>query len=152
MIKLIDVAHVTLNVTDMDRALKFYTEVLGFRVVVRFDGLVLLNFGQYRDGIEGIGYGFHDLALYRVPSPAPDDYRTRVGMNHLAFRVRTPEELDQAASELQAKGVELLKGPLLHKEDRDRYLYIEDPDHNVIELVASTLPGWPETFLVKSEK
>jgi catechol 2,3-dioxygenase-like lactoylglutathione lyase family enzyme len=147
MIKLIDVAHVNLNVTDMDRAIKFYTEMLGFRVVVKFEGLALLNFGQYRDGIEGMGYGFHDLALYRVPTPAPEDYRTRAGMNHVALRLRTPEEVDQAASELEAKGVKVLKGPLTHKEDRDRYLYIEDPDRNVIELVASTVEGWPEKYL-----
>lgn len=147
MIKLIDVAHVNLNVTDLDRAIKFYTEMLGFRVVVQFEGLALLNFGQYRDGIEGMGYGFHDLALYRVPTPAPEDYRTRAGMNHVALRLRTPEEVDQAASELEAKGVKVLKGPLTHKEDRDRYLYIEDPDRNVIELVASTVEGWPEKYL-----
>lgn len=147
MIKLIDVAHVNLNVTDLDRAIKFYTEMLGFRVVVHFEGLALLNFGQYRDGIEGMGYGFHDLALYRVPTPAPEDYRTRAGMNHVALRLRTPEEVDQAASELEAKGVKVLKGPLTHKEDRDRYLYIEDPDRNVIELVASTVEGWPEKYL-----
>src|SRR3990172_267786 len=150
MIRLIDVAHVNLNVTDLGQAVKFYTEMLGFRVVCRYEGLALLNFGQYRDGVEGMGYGFHDLALYQVPAPAPEDYRTRAGMNHVAFRLRTPEEVDQAASELQAKGVKLLKGPLTHKEDRDRYLYIEDPDHNVIELVASTIPGWPDEFLVKS--
>ena len=147
MIKLIDVAHVNLNVTDLDRAIKFYTEMLGFRVVVQFEGLALLNFGQYRDGIEGMGYGFHDLALYRVPTPAPEDYRTRAGMNHVALRLRTPEEVDQAASELEAKGAKVLKGPLTHKEDRDRYLYIEDPDRNVIELVASTVEGWPEKYL-----
>ena len=147
MIKLIDVAHVNLNVIDLDRAIKFYTEMLGFRVVVQFEGLALLNFAQYRDGIEGMGYGFHDLALYRVPTPAPEDYRTRAGMNHVALRLRTPEEVDQAASELEAKGVKVLKGPLTHKEDRDRYLYIEDPDRNVIELVASTVEGWPEKYL-----
>jgi catechol 2,3-dioxygenase-like lactoylglutathione lyase family enzyme len=149
MIRLIDVAHVNLNVTDLRRAVKFYTEMLGFRLVFQHAGkLALLNFGQYRDGIEGMEYGFHDLALYTVPTPAPEDFRTRAGMNHVAFRLRTPEEVDQAASELQAKGVKILKGPLTHKEDRDRYLYIEDPDHNVIELVASTVPGWPEEFLM----
>ena len=149
MIKLVDVAHVTLNVTDLDRATKFYTEMLGFRVTVRFEGLALLNFGQYRDGIEGMGSGFHDLALYKVPIPAPEDYRTRAGMNHVAFRLPTPEDVEQAASELEAKGVRVLKGPLTHKEDRDRYLYIEDPDKNVIELVASTVEGWPEKYLRK---
>jgi len=147
MIRPIDVAHVNLNVTDLDRAVRFYTDILGFSVALRYEGAVAwLNFGQYRDGVGGLGQGFHDLALYRVPDPAPEDHRTRAGMNHVALRLRTPEEVDQAAEDLRAKGVKILKGPLTHKEDRDRYLYFEDPDRNVIELVASTLPGWPEKF------
>jgi len=48
---------------------------------------------------------------------------------------------------LKANGVKILKGPLTHKEDNDRYLYFEDPDGNVLELVASTLPGYPDIYL-----
>lgn len=51
------------------------------------------------------------------------------------------------AEYLQSKGVKILKGPLTHKEDRDRYLYFEDPDGNMIELVASTVNGWPGKYL-----
>ena len=46
-----------------------------------------------------------------------------------------------------ANGVKILKGPLTHKEDGDHYLYFEDPDGNVLELVASTLPNYPDGFL-----
>ena len=148
MIKPIHVAHVNLNVTDLDRAIRFYTEILSCRVAFQYEGAVAwLNFGQYRDGTGGLGQGFHDIALFKVPKPAAEDYRTRAGMNHVALRLRTPEEVDQAAEYLRGKGVQILKGPLTHKEDRDRYLYIEDPDRNVIELVASTIEGWPEKFL-----
>jgi catechol 2,3-dioxygenase-like lactoylglutathione lyase family enzyme len=148
MIRPIDVAHVNLNVTDLERAVRFYTETLGLRVAFQYAGAIAwLNFGQYREGVGGFGQGFHDVALYKVPLPAPEDSRTRAGMNHVAFRLRTPEEVDRAAEELRAKGVKILKGPLTHKEDQDRYLYLEDPDGNVVELVASTVQGWPEKFL-----
>lgn len=148
MIRPVDVAHVNLNVTDLDRAIRFYTEVLGFRIALRYEGAIAwLNFGQYRDGVEGLGHGFHDVALYKVAKPAPDDRRQRAGMNHLALRLRTPEEVDRAAEDLQARGVKVLKGPQTHKEDRDRYLYFEDPDGNMIELVASTVEGWPANYL-----
>ena len=60
---------------------------------------------------------------------------------------RTAEEVDAAAAFLQSKGVTILKGPQTHKEDRDRYVYFEDPDGNMLELVASTIEGWPGTHL-----
>jgi catechol 2,3-dioxygenase-like lactoylglutathione lyase family enzyme len=68
-------------------------------------------------------------------------------MNHFALRLGTPADVDAAAEFLKAKSVKILKGPLTHKEDRDRYLYLEDPDGNVVELVSSTLPDWPRAYL-----
>ena len=149
MIRLIDLAHVNLNVTDLKRSEKFYTEILGLHVSDRREGaIVWMNFGQYR---AGHNYAFHDVALYQVSQGPPEDFRKRVGMNHAAFRLRTVEEVDQAAEFLKSKGVKVLKGPLTHSEDMDRYLYFEDPDGNVLELVASTLPDYPQEFL-KSER
>ncbi len=129
MIDPFDVAHVNLNVTDLERAIRFYTEILGFKIAFQYEGSVaLLNFGQYRDDVTGLGHSFHDVALYKVANPAREDRRKRAGMNHMALRLRTPQEIDRAAEYLHSKGVKVLKGPLTHKEDRDRYLYFEDPD------------------------
>jgi catechol 2,3-dioxygenase-like lactoylglutathione lyase family enzyme len=85
--------------------------------------------------------------LYKVTQPALADRRTRAGMNHLALRLASPEEVDRAAEILARAGIKVLKGPATHKEDNDRYLYFEDPDGNMIELVASTLAGWPAHYL-----
>ncbi len=152
MIRPIDVAHLNLNVTNLERSLKFYTELLGFRVALQYEGAVAwLNFGQYKDDVKGVGRGFHDLALYQVPLGLPEDYRKRAGMNHIALRLSTPAEVDAAAEFLREKGVKILKGPLTHKEDNDHYVYLEDPDGNVVELVSSTLPDWPKAYLRHSE-
>jgi catechol 2,3-dioxygenase-like lactoylglutathione lyase family enzyme len=147
MIHPVSLAHVNINVTDLERSEKFYTEVLGLQVAFKYPGAVAwLNFGQYREGVQGLGFGFHDIALYQVRNPLPEGYRKMAGLNHIAFQLSKPEEIDQALEFLRSKNVEILKGPLIHKEDRHYYLYFKDPDGNVIELVSSTIPGWPEVF------
>jgi catechol 2,3-dioxygenase-like lactoylglutathione lyase family enzyme len=145
MIQIIDVAHVMFNVTNPERSLKLYRDLLGFKVSGEYDGAVIwLNMGQYR---EGQTLAFHDIGLYKVPHAAPENARKVVGLNHAAFRLRTPADVDRAAEILKANGVKILKGPNTHKEDGDRYLYFEDPDGNVLELVASTLPDYPNGYL-----
>lgn len=151
MIRVIDVAHVNLNVTDLERSEKFYSEVLGFHVSGkgRDGGIVWMNMGQYRKGDD---LAFHDLALYQVPKSLPENARKSAGLNHAAFRLASAEEVDKAAEYLKSRNVKVLKGPLTHSEDQDRYLYFEDPDGNVLELVASTLAGYPEKYLRKDAR
>ena len=152
MLKPMGVAHVNLNVGDLEKMLQFYTQVLGMQVALEYEGSVAwLNFGQYKDDASGLGKGFHDLALYKVEKENIEDKRQRPGMNHMAWRMRSPQDVDAAAEYLNTKGVKVLKGPLTHKEDNDRYLYLEDPEGNVIELVASTLPDWPKAYLKEGE-
>lgn len=144
-IRPVGLAHVNLNVTDLHEAECFYVEVLGFQVVGKYAGtIVWLNLGQYQADIP---HAFHDLALYQVPQAAAEDRRRRAGMNHLALRLARPQEVDAAADILRMHGVTILKGPLTHKEDQDRYVYFEDPFGNMIELVSSTLPDFPQAYV-----
>lgn len=133
----VGIGHVVLNVTDLDRAVTFYTEVLGMKVSGQYEGsLVFLHFGQYREGTECF---FHDLALYKVPNAPAGDRRKTAGLNHIAIRLRTPADVDAAAEHLKARGVKILKGPGTHKEDQYHYVYFEDPEGNVLEFMSPEL-------------
>lgn len=136
MIRPLRVAHVVINVTDMEQAQRFYCDGLGMSATGSFDNqLIFLYFGETGQAPHPF---YHDLALYKVGQPAAGDFRERSGVSHVALRMNRPEDVDAAAKHLQQLGFPALKGPGVHREDGYRYVYIQDPDRNVIELVAPT--------------
>src|SRR3972149_2103112 len=82
-LKITSLAHVNINVTDLEKSEKFYTELLGLKVSKKYEGgVVWMNFGEYVEDDRHLGY--HDIALYKVPNKLPADYRKTAGMNHVA--------------------------------------------------------------------
>jgi catechol 2,3-dioxygenase-like lactoylglutathione lyase family enzyme len=56
----------------------------------------------------------------------------------VALLMSSAEAVEAATARLREQGFTVLKGPATHKEDGYRYTYVEDPDRNVLELVAPT--------------
>jgi catechol 2,3-dioxygenase-like lactoylglutathione lyase family enzyme len=122
MFKRID--HIELVTAQPERAIAFYTGVLGFRVRSRDTvpgGLRLV----YLD----LGGTTVELITYSETTPAP-----RAEGEHLGYRMMALEvdDLQQALAELKAKGIEPSWGP----RHRPSYARAEicDPDGNSIEL------------------
>ena len=118
--------HFGIEVTDLAKAERFYTAVLGLTVVARFGDQVLLQCGD------------QNLALFRVARP-PLDLETRrdriahpLGKGHHAFRV-SRENFAVAEERLQAEGVETAN-PIDWGDHDCRYFL--DPDGNLLEIVA----------------
>lgn len=123
MVETIGVVHFSLAVSDLEASRKFYTELLGLKLVANAPqyGMVFLVAG--RDHVI--------LCESRTPiQPNPGDDR-RV---HHAFKV-DPGKYDAAKAFLQAQGIRIID-----EEDRregvfiGRQFYIHDPDRNVIEI------------------
>lgn len=122
MFKRID--HIELVTADQERAVRFYTEVLGFRERSRHTvpgGLDLV----YLD----LGGTTVELMSYTAMTPAP-----RVEGEHLGYRMMALEvdDLQGALDALQAKGVECSWGPVARPTFNRAE--IRDPDGNSIEL------------------
>lgn len=110
--------HAVLYVRDTARSAKFYTDVLGFRVVVDLPGAAFLQAaGSTND---------HDLGLFQLGPQAGNTTagRSTVGLYHLAWEVDTLNELERIAGALGQAGA--LVGASDH--GTTKALYSKDPD------------------------
>lgn len=118
--------HFGIEVSDRERAERFYVGVLGFPVVARFGDQTMLDCGG------------QNLALFVVPRPPLDAAeRSRrisnpLGKGHHAFKVSRPD-FEAAKAALAEAGVESARP--IDWGDHD-CLYFLDPDGNLLELVS----------------
>jgi catechol 2,3-dioxygenase-like lactoylglutathione lyase family enzyme len=118
--------HFGLEVADLERAERFYTDVLGLTIRARFGDQVLMQCGD------------QNLALFRVARPPLDPAARRdriahpLGKGHHAFRV-SREDFTAAQDRLTAAGVEI--APTIDWGDHD-CRYFLDPDGNLLEIVC----------------
>jgi len=114
--------HAVLYVSDLERSVAFYTEVLGFRrIPMTPDGFSGAAFLQAAGSIND-----HDLGLFEIGSQAGPSQagRATVGMYHLAWEVDTLTELERLAGVLADAGA--LTGASDHGTTKS--LYGADPD------------------------
>lgn len=129
-----DIGHVHLKVADLDRAVGFYTEVLGFELTQRFgDDAAFVSAGGYHHHI-GLNTWYS-----KGGSPPPAG---STGLFHTAIRYPTRRALAVALRRLGEHGV-----PLSGASDHgvSEALYLSDPDGNGIELYWDRpREEWPE--------
>ncbi|OBI88113.1 VOC family protein [Mycobacterium asiaticum] len=127
-------AHVRLTVTDIERSRQFYESVFDWPVLIEIpenaDEKLRNRLGFLFGGvIYDMGGGL--LGLRPVATDRFDE--NRVGLDHLAFRVASKDELDAAATHLDELGI--AHGPL--KDIGPSYiLEFRDPDNIALELTA----------------
>ena len=119
-------AHVSVTVTDVERARAFYGGILGFPEVVRPD----FGFpGIWYD--LGRGLQLHIIENRGLIRPAAEREGFDVRYPHFAIGV---ESADAAAAALQAKGVRM--DELVNSVTSLRQLFVKDPDGNMVELIG----------------
>jgi catechol 2,3-dioxygenase-like lactoylglutathione lyase family enzyme len=93
------IGHVVLQCRDIERTVRFYTEVLGFKVSDVYPdemvpgGMVFMRCSSDHHGVGFVG---------TMPGES-----AHIELNHLAFEVATLDEVLQARAHLEAKGVPL---------------------------------------------
>ena len=117
------IGHVHLKVADLDRALAFYRDLLGFEVTAHYgDQAVFLSAGGYHHHI-----GLNTWYSKNAP-PAPVK---SAGLFHTAIVYPTRKDLAIAVKRLLDAGY-----PLTGASDHgvSEAIYLDDPDGNGVEL------------------
>jgi glyoxylase I family protein len=129
--KLKGIDHVVLRVTDAERMVGFYTEVLGCTVERRRDEIGLI---QLRAGEQLIDLVPVDGKLGRMGGAAPG--REGRNMDHLCLRV-DGFEVEAVRRWLEAHGVTPGETGMRYGSTGDAMsIYLEDPEGNALELRA----------------
>lgn len=128
------VHHVRLTVTDIERSRKFYDEVFGWPVMLEVpedadaetrEKLWFL-FG-------GVIYRTGDLLVGLRPVADDQFDENRAGLDHVAFSLRSRDELESAAAHLDGLGI--AHGPIKDIGFANM-LEFRDPDNIALELIA----------------
>jgi catechol 2,3-dioxygenase len=129
----VDIGHVHLKVADLERALGFWRDVLGFEVQVQL--------GDHAAFISAGGY-HHHIGLNtwesRGGSPPPPG---RTGLYHVAVRFPDRKTLAEAVIRVRDAGL-----PLEGASDHgvSEAIYLRDPDGNGVELYCDRpREEWP---------
>ena len=140
--------HVGICVSDLERSLAFYRDLLGFApehelevegeptdTLLRLRGTKLKAVYLARDGVR------IELLHFASPTEPPRHARVmnEVGLTHLSFRVA---DLDAVVTDLRAAGAQVLDDTILRFPDfGSAACFVVDPDGQLIELVQA--PGDP---------
>ena len=121
------IGHIVLNVSDVERSVKFYRNIIGFQVARYQPGsnTAFLTCGKIH----------HDLALFKAPEGARPYQTGQVGLHHFAFEMDNYEALQAAHRRLVEAGIRI-DGTV--DFGFIRTVSVADPDGMRIELFVNT--------------
>ena len=131
---ILGLAHVCFTVSDLNRALEFYGDKLGFPVAFEFRRPTGERYGVY---LKTGNRTFIELFQGALNARAE-----KQSYGHICLEV---DDVARTVAELRAKGLELTE-PMLGK-DQSWQAWLADPDGNRIELHGYTPQSWQTPHL-----
>lgn len=113
--------HVALQVRELEKAVSFYTDLLGMRIEWQPDP----------DNVY-LTSGVDNLALHRIQDNFAE--KTQQRLDHIGFILKTPEDVDTWHDYFLAHNVTIMQAPKTHR-DGARSFYCTDPDGNIVQMI-----------------
>jgi catechol 2,3-dioxygenase len=124
-----DIGHVHLKVSDLERAIAFYRDLVGMALKNRQEGAAFLAFGDYHHHL-----GLNTWRSSGGEPPAPET----TGLSHFAIRYANRRDLAAALKRLLDAGVQIdSTSDCAGAADS---IYLRDPDQNGLELTWDRPP------------
>jgi len=138
----IGIRHIGIVVSDMERSLWFYRDLLGMEVWADFtdSSEYVRNVTQVEGAdiwmikLRAPNGGSVELLKYRShPQSVPPPKRScDVGVNHLAIQV---EDIDALYTKAKSEGIEFHAPPTVSSDGGAKVTYCRDPEGVIVELV-----------------
>jgi lactoylglutathione lyase len=138
--------HTMLRVTDLERSIAFYCEILGMKLLRRKD---------YPDGkftLAFVGYGdeSEQTVLELTHNWGVDTYELGNAYGHIALGV---SDIYTACQDISTKGGKITRSPGPMKHGSTVIAFAEDPDGYKVELIQTgTLPKVSESEALQTSK
>jgi lactoylglutathione lyase len=119
--------HFAFQVGDMDAAIQFYVEKLGFTLL-----------SKEVNAAEGEAFSFlllGDLRLELLQDLRQPGYqKPEIKPPYCPHLAIETDNMQETVAQLKQKGVQLVRGPLA-VEGEETWVYFADPDHNILEFI-----------------
>ena len=132
--------HIVLMVRDIQKSATFYTDIVGLIVSDWIEDQMVFLRSRH-------GHDHHDLALVQAPlalDGAGKAEEPRVGLEHFSYELKDMKEIEAAATFLQDKGIEIVRGIGKHGPGENLFLVFRDPDGNYVEYFSEMTQIDPE--------
>lgn len=123
------ILHTMIRVGNLDNSIKFYTEVLGMRLIRQKE----YPNGKFTNAFVGYGDEKDEAALELTYNWDTDSYNIGSGFGHIALEV---DDVYKATDEIKNRGGKIIRdaGPM--NAGTTIIAFVEDPDGYQIELIG----------------
>ena len=123
--------HTMLRVSDLEKSIKFYTEIFQMKLLRRKD----YPEGKFTLAFLGYGDESENTALELTHNWETSSYDLGNAFGHIAIEV---EDVYKACEEIKAQGGNVVReaGPMKHSSSGTILAFVEDPDGYKVELLS----------------